>query len=227
MKPPHHLPIETNILELDLRRCLNLYRLLLCRALVCSWWSEGVGGRWKGGGREIPSILFLCETPSADPPAHLLSDCTSVEAAPPQELEDPQMSRHREDSGRLLLHLEDSGGILEFFPPLGPDGVSASSEGCWGQNVTKHHPVRSFWLASHLAPGQLAGLLVVAAVIRTKSSFLPPKVGFNIAWRAHLRGPLLNLAQSDTWNQMNQMCVLVEGIVTEANKLACLVLFLL
>lgn len=33
------------------------------------------------------------------------------------------MSEHREDWHRLLLHFEDSDGILEFFPLLGPERV--------------------------------------------------------------------------------------------------------
>lgn len=60
----------------------------------------------------------------------------------------------------------------------------------------------------------LAGLLVVAAVIRTETSSFPEM-------------ELITLAQSSTRNHMNQVCVLVEAIVTEANKLACSVLFLL
>lgn len=53
----------------------------------------------------------------------------------------------------------------------------------------------------------VAGLLVGAAVVKKESSF--------------------SVCHSNTWNQRKQMCVLVEGIVTEANKLACSVLFLL
>lgn len=49
----------------------------------------------------------------------------------------------------------------------------------------------------------------------------------SVARRARLKVPLIYLAQSTTQNQMNHICVLVEAIVTEVNKLACLVLFLL
>lgn len=81
------------------------------RVSVCSRESEGVGGRGQGGGRKILTGHFLLlvlllsfffylqgETP-ARPPANLLSDPPSLEASPPPELEDPQMSRPREDLG--------------------------------------------------------------------------------------------------------------------------------
>ncbi|KAK5850865.1 hypothetical protein PBY51_001704 [Eleginops maclovinus] len=65
------------------------------RVSVCSCRAEGVGVRGQGGGREVPTDLFLLIIllKGAAPPAHLLSDPLHLEAPPAQELEDPQMKR--------------------------------------------------------------------------------------------------------------------------------------
>lgn len=71
----------------------------LFRVPVCSCRSEGMGDRGQGGGWKVPTGLLQLFQRGAPicPPSHLFSDPFSLEALPPQELEDPQMSsRHRE-----------------------------------------------------------------------------------------------------------------------------------
>lgn len=58
-----------------------------------------MGDRGQGGGWKVPTGLLQLFQRGAPicPPSHLFSDPFSLEALPPQELEDPQMSyRHRE-----------------------------------------------------------------------------------------------------------------------------------
>lgn len=150
------------------------------------------------------------------------------------------MSLHSEDWGRLLLN---RGFLVEFWNSSPAWALKVSSWMSWGQDGSWGQKVRNVTqsglplLASYLASPSSSGVTWAAGsgwfigcsccYEERKQVFLPPKVGFNIARRAHLRVSLIYLARSNTWNQMNGMCVLVEGIETDASKLACLVLFLL
>lgn len=74
--------------------------VILRRVSVCSRRPEGVGVGGQDRSRQIPALLLhlllLQGAALPCPTLHLLSDAPLMDASPPQELEDPQMSGRRD-----------------------------------------------------------------------------------------------------------------------------------